>query len=201
MPEIITTPCPDKWFSADEMLNNLYPAAMRTLAYRHWTPLSISSQVIDFLVPENGVRILDIGSGVGKFCLAGGYHKPGADFTGIEQRQNLVRHAEKALDKVGLTNVHFLNNNFTRLNFKEYDHFYFFNAFYENLTCSDKIDNSIAYTNGLYYYYCRCLCKKLDDMPAGTRIVTFHSLGDEIPLSYQLIETCAENLLKFWMKH
>jgi len=32
---------------------------------------------------------LDIGSGVGKFCLAGAYYKPSASFFGVEQRKDL----------------------------------------------------------------------------------------------------------------
>lgn len=190
----------DKWFRSDTQFHHLYPVPMQLLACRHWTPLSIARKAAQFLVPEPEIKVLDIGSGVGKFCLAAAYYKPNAFFTGIEQRNNLIAHAETARKKLNLENVNFLNGNFTRINFKEYDHFYFYNSFYENLAGKDKIDDTIDYTNELYYYYCRNMFKKLDQMPAGTRMVTFHSLGSEIPSSYHLMQVQADNLLKFWIK-
>ena len=38
------------------------------------------------------------------------------------------------------------HGNFTQLDFKNFDHFYFYNAFYENLAGTDKIDDSIDYS-------------------------------------------------------
>jgi hypothetical protein len=86
------------------------------------------------------------------------------------------------------------------VDFDSYDHFYFFNAFYENLSQDNTIDDSIDYTEDLYNYYTRCLNKKLADKPPGTRIVTYHSLEDEVPLSYRAVESHYDNRLKFWIK-
>jgi hypothetical protein len=156
--------------------------------------------VVEFLVPYGGVKILDIGSGVGKFCLAAGYYKPHASFFGVEQRKDLVSHAEFAKKVLKLQNVHFLHKNLTELDFKQFDHFYFFNSFYENLMDTDKIDENITCTPQLYRYYNRKLYEKLDEMRPGTRLATYHSLEDHIPTGYQLIESAVDNLLKFWIK-
>ena len=86
----------EKWFASDEQFNQLYPLSIQALARRHWTPLSVARKAAGFLAAENNVRILDIGSGVGKFCLAAAYYKPKAFYYGIEQRKSLVSHAEKA---------------------------------------------------------------------------------------------------------
>jgi SAM-dependent methyltransferase len=187
-------------FSTDVAFNRLYPLPFQMLAVRHWSPLRIIKKAVEFLTPHPSVRILDIGSGIGKFCIAGAYYKPDALFTGIEQRSMLVNLANNTASNLGINNVHFINDNFTRLDFREYDHFYFYNSFYENLSGTDKIDNSIEYTAELYYYYCRYLNKKLEEMPAGTRLVTFHSLENEIPLSYKLQEIHFEKTLKYWIK-
>jgi hypothetical protein len=37
-------------------------------------------------------------------------------------------------------------------------------------------------------------------MPAGTRIVTYKTLDQEIPDSYRSVTTEMENQLKFWIK-
>ena len=187
-------------FSSDTQLHRLYPESIQLLASRHWTPLHIARLAVQFLATEKGARVLDIGSGAGKFCLAAAYYRPGVEFYGVEQRKHLVDHARKAREILGLQNVHFLHQNLTQLDFKEYDHFYFYNSFYENLADTEKIDDSITCTPHLYNYYNRCLYKKLDEMPAGTRIATFHTIENKIPSAYHMIEDHAGGLLKFWIK-
>jgi len=190
----------DKWFLSDAQMHYLYPESIQLLAHKHWTPLSITQMVVEFLTPVHGVKVLDIGSGVGKFCLAAAYYKPAAFFSGVEQRKDLTEHAELAKATLGLKNVHFINGNFTRLNFKQYDHFYFYNSFYENLDDTDKIDDSVSYSGELYNLYNGLLYKKLDEMPSGTRLATFHCLEDKIPDGYHMIESKVGCLLKFWLK-
>lgn len=190
----------EKWFKTDAQLNKLYPDSIQLLAHRHWTPLQITQLVAQFLVTHPGVNVLDIGSGVGKFCLAGAYYKPHASFYGVEQRKDLVTHAENARDALGLQNVHFIHSNITDLDFRQYDHFYFFNSFYENLMEKDLIDDNITYSTYLFNYYHNQLYKKLNAMPIGTRVATFHCPDDKIPLGYQVVGSQVRNLLKFWIK-
>jgi len=190
----------DRWFSSDEQFNYLYPVPVRQLAAKHWTPLHITWSIAQYLAPGDNTRVLDIGSGVGKFCLAAAWCMPTAFFTGVEQRKDLVAHADSAQAILKLENVEFIHKNFTRLDFDRYDHFYFYNSFYENLVDTEKIDDSIAYSPELYDYYNRYLYKKLDGRPAGTRLVTYHSLEAEIPPTYHLVECQVNDLLKFWIK-
>jgi len=190
----------DQLFSTDNQLHRLYPVSIQLLASRHWTPLNIARTAVQFLASQPGARILDIGSGAGKFCLAGAYYKPDAVFYGVEQRRHLVDHARTAREMLGLRNVHFLHQNLTQLDFKQYDHFYFYNSFYENLAYTEKIDDNVICSPHLYDHYSRCLYKKLDEMPVGTRLVTFHTIEDKIPGGYFLIEEHADKLLKCWMK-
>lgn len=190
----------DHWFSSDERFNELYPPSVSALSRRHWTPLRVARKAAKFLAAANNVRILDIGSGAGKFCLAAGHFEPKAFFCGIEQRKNLVGDAQTAGRILGLENVNFMHGNFTQLDFADYDHFYFYNSFYENLTGTDKIDSSIDYSANLYNYYNRYLYKLLDKKKPGTRLVTYHSLEDEIPPDYHLVGSEMEGLLKFRIK-
>jgi len=190
----------DQWFGSDNQMHHLYPIDIQLLAARHWTPLKVSELASKYLAQQSGDKVLDIGSGAGKFCLAGAYYKRDAGFYGIEQRKHLVDHANTARMILGLTNVHFIHQNLTQLDFRKYDHFYFYNSFYENLADTEKIDETVVCSPHLYDYYSRSLYKKLEDMPAGTRVATFHSLEDKIPISYHLVEEHFGKLLKFWMK-
>lgn len=190
----------EQWFSSDIKFNQIYPASIRILDQRHWTPLCVSRKAAGFLTAENNVSILDIGSGVGKFCLSAAYYKPDAYYFGVEQRKNLTQIAENARATLRQDNVSFFDGNFTQLNFNTFDHFYFYNAFYENLSGTEKIDDTIDYSMELYNYYNRYLYKQLELKPAGTRLATFHSLEYEIPPGYHVVGSEFDNLLKYWIK-
>lgn len=190
----------EKWFTSDASVHELYPQEIRDLARRHWTPLLVAKKAASFLVTAPGDRILDIGSGAGKFCLAAGFHHPQARFTGIEQREYLVEHANSALKTVGLPNVNFIHGNFTQVDFRQYDHFYFYNSFYENLAYTEKIDEQIEYSTELFDYYSHYLYKQLCNAPDGTRLVTYHSLETEIPAAYHVVHTDINDYLKCWIK-
>lgn len=190
----------EKWFSSDEQFNLLYPSSIQALARRHWTPLEVARKAANFLAVEKNVKILDIGSGVGKFCLGAAYYRPKAFYYGVEQRKTLICLAETTRKTLHIDNVSFLHGNFTQMDLKNFNHFYFYNAFYENLTWTDKIDDSIAYSGELYNYYNRYLFTQLEQKPEGTRLATFHSLEDEIPPCYHEVGSEFDNLLKFWIK-
>jgi SAM-dependent methyltransferase len=190
----------EKWTTADDRFNRLYPFSIQVLARKHWTPLPVARKAANFLAVKDNERILDIGSGVGKFCLAAAYAKPNAFFYGVEQRRSLVAEAEIVKKALKLDNVSFIHGNFTQLDFRNYDHFYFFNSFYENLTGTNKIDDTIEYSQELYNYYNRYLFMQLEQKPAGTRLVTYHSLEEEVPGGYRLADTEADHLLKYWIK-
>jgi SAM-dependent methyltransferase len=190
----------EKWESTDDQFNQLYPFSIQVLACKHWTPLSVARKAATFLASENNASILDIGSGVGKFCLAAAYAKPKALFYGVEQRRSLIVEAEIVKKRLNIENVSFIHGNFTQLDFRNYDHFYFFNSFYENLVGTNKIDDTIEYSQELYNYYNRYLFTQLEQKPVGTKLVTYHSLEEEVPDGYRLVNTERDHLLKYWIK-
>ncbi|UPK71196.1 class I SAM-dependent methyltransferase [Chitinophaga filiformis] len=188
------------WYVSDAAFDWLYPQRIQKLSMQHWTPMEVAKRSAGFLATGDGKRILDIGSGVGKFCLIGGYHFPEATFYGIEQRKELYHYARAAKELTEAKNVEFIHGNFTQIDFEDFDHFYFYNAFFENLVEDGQIDQQIEYSSSLYNYYARYMYKGLDSKPSGTRLVTFHSLEDEIPPSYQLVDATVDFLLKMWVK-
>lgn len=186
-------------FSHDKRFDQLFPKRIQTKAAKHWTPLDVAKTAADFLAPDKDVHVLDIGSGIGKFCLTAAYHKPKATFYGIEQRRDLMDYAVDVSCKFGIYNVSFIHGNFTNVDFNQFDSFYFYNSFYENLEGTEKIDHTIEHSSALYNYYSRYLYKQLEGMRKGTRIATYHSLEDEIPPSYYVVKTEFNGLLKFWV--
>lgn len=190
----------EKWFVSDAVFNQLYPLPLHKYDGKHWTSLAVAREAAAFLAAEKNVSILDIGSGIGKFCMGAAYYKPDAYYFGVEQRKNLVEYAENARDVLRQDNVSFIEGNFTQLDFTNYDHFYFYNAFYENIEGIEKMDDSVDYSVELYNYYNRYLYKQLESKPDGTRIATYHSLEYEIPPTYHVVGSAFEDILKFWIK-
>ena len=188
------------WFSADLIFNSLYPLPIAALAEKHWTPLAVAEKAANFLAISPDVKILDIGSGSGKFCLTAAHYHPQTSFYGIEQRSDLVDLCNDLKDQLQLKNVFFICDNITNIDFKEYDHFYFYNSFYENIDGTEKIDYNISYSEELYKDYNRYLYKQLNKKPAATRLVTYHSFGNEIPNGYEIVNTDYYEFLKFWIK-
>jgi len=190
----------DKWFISDNKFHRLYPLYIQKLASQYWTPLKVAKYAAKFLVPGDGAKVLDIGSGAGKFCLAAAHFTPNGLFYGIEQRKNLLDSAIKAEYNLDLSNVFFMHGNFTQVDFTKFNHFYFYNSFYENVEGTAKIDNKIEHSLSLYNYYNSYLFTQLEKMPVGTRIATYHSREEIMPDGYRVIKTLFDKMLKFWIK-
>ena len=188
------------WFASDKIFNSLYPKAIQEVAEKHWTPLAVAEKAAAFLAVSPEEKVLDIGSGSGKFCLTAAHFHPLIPFYGIEQRPGLVALSNDLAQKLALENITFICENISNIDFKDYDHFYFYNSFYENIQGTQKIDSSIEYSTELYNYYNRYLFKQLNKKPAGTRLVTYHSFGNEIPPFYEVVHTDYNEYLKFWIK-
>lgn len=187
------------YFVSDHDFDSLYPYYIQKLSAVHWTPLNVAHTAANFLAIADNARILDIGAGVGKFCIAGGYHTRGV-FTGIEQRKNFVKTGNKVVKRLGLKGVELLHGNFTELDLTQYAGVYFFNSFHENLVISDSLDDKIERSPELYAFYTSLLFARLNEMPVGTRLATYWLAVNEVPGSYRLCESLYEERLKLWVK-
>ncbi|MEO8719704.1 MAG: methyltransferase domain-containing protein [Ginsengibacter sp.] len=188
------------WFASDLVFNSLFPEHIKEVAEKHWTPIPVVEKAAAFLAASPNVKVLDIGSGSGKFCLVAAHKHPLTSFYGVEQRSDLVSLSNELAIELQLKNVFFICDNITNIDIENYDNFYFYNSFYENIIGTQKIDFNVKYSEQLYDYYNRYLFKQLDKKSAGTRLVTYHSFGSEIPPEYEVVHTDYNEFLKFWIK-
>jgi SAM-dependent methyltransferase len=187
---------------SDEQFDACLNAFTKRHTATHYTPCDVALQAAQFLCAEVGPghRILDVGSGVGKFCLMGAALMQDVHFFGIEQRSALCTMADELADQSGLNNVSFLCGNAMNLNFKDYTGFYLYNPFYEHLEPFSAIDETIDLDEEYYHIYCGYVRKQLQGMPKGTRVVTYFGGGEEIPLNYDLVQQSFHNDLKCWQR-
>ncbi|WP_457269237.1 methyltransferase domain-containing protein [Pedobacter sp. UYEF25] len=189
----------DSFFQTDAQFDWLYPEKFQLISRRQWTPIAVAKRAAGYLAAK-GANVLDIGSGIGKFCLTAAHLYPASNYFGVEQRLELIAHAKITTEYLALKNLRFIHANITQIDFDQFDHFYFFNSFYENIDRLNAIDNNIETSFGLYEYYTNYLCATLNKKPSGTRLVTYQSLGEVVPPGYKLIEQSFFNLLKLWIK-
>lgn len=191
---------PPDYFFSDKKFNSLYPAYIQKVARKHFTPLGVAQMAAEFLAKDEAVKILDIGSGAGKFCAAAAYYTPKASYFGVELRENLLQNAELIKNKLQLNNITFIKGNFTDVDFTQFNHFYFYNSFYENIVDVGRIDEALPFSKEQYSAYNAALFKCLEPMPAGTRLVTFHVATTELPPSFKVTREEIEGFLKFCVK-
>jgi hypothetical protein len=183
----------------DKEFDSIYPERIRKLSKRHWTSVSVAKLVSEFLVERPDTRVLDIGSGVGKFCMVGATYTR-AHFVGVEQRADLVEISNKLTESYDIQNVKFIHSNITSIQLRNYDAFYFFNSFHENIAAYGQIDDSVNGDVRLYDLYSIFIYEQFSSLPVGTRVVTYHSGSEIIPGTFRLIYSLKKGLLNFWQK-
>ena len=183
----------------DEKFDQIYPPKIRKLSSLHWTPVRVATEVAKLLVTVPGTRVLDIGCGSGKFCLVAAALTDG-HFTGVEQRANLAMAARQAAATLQLANVEIMHGNATEIVFADYDAFYLYNPFEENMARGHKIDSAVPLSPVLFKRYNNYVAAQLGSMPIGTRVVTYAGYADEIPACYDCAATLFRDELKLWIK-
>jgi SAM-dependent methyltransferase len=183
----------------DEAFNRIYPQNIRVLSSKHWSPVAVAKAASEFLIDRPGARILDVGSGAGKFCMVGAAHTKG-HFTGVEQRHHLVELSEKISILHGLRRVKYLHANITDIDFRDYTAFYFYNSFYENVNPVNKIDDTVQTDVQLYDSYSVYMVEQLSGLPSGTRFASYYTPSTVVPHSYRLVDSLYNGLLNFWEK-
>jgi len=178
---------------------SIYPEAIKHLDRKHWTPVSIAKVASEFLVERPGTKVLDIGSGAGKFCLIGAANTKG-HFTGVEQRLELVELSQRLSAYYYIRNARFVHANIQSVDFSGYDAFYFYNSFYENLNPGERIDDAVRLSSDLYHLYSLHIAEQLAGCRPGTRLVTYCSPTTIVPRSFKLQDSLNGGLLKFWEK-
>lgn len=180
---------PPPWTRAgdDEWLFDEYlPPDLQLKAFVHFTPIPIARRAARLLAPRSGMRILDVGSGAGKFCIIAAHELPNATLVGVEQRKHLVHVATRLAERWCVANTTFIHGDAFALDWSDFDAFYFFNPFAEQLFQPCQVlDATIEHGPKHYIRYLAATYDRLAKARAGTRVVTHHGLGTPLPMGYE----------------
>jgi len=173
---------------SDQDFDRLYPQEIQNLSQIHWSSIEAIKTAIDFFSAtlRPGAKILDVGSGVGKFCIFGSLISE-FNFIGVEKRKKLFNISNKISSKLKNNNVSFMCRDVINLDWNTFDGLYMYNPFYESkvpLNAEFRIDNEIDYSEEKYHFYTEKIYKKLQILKQGSIVVAFNGYGGIFPKGY-----------------
>jgi predicted RNA methylase len=185
----------------DSVFDQVYPPYIRRASETFWTPVAVARTAARWLGETECKRILDVGSGPGKFCIVLSLALQ-RRVSGVEQREELVQIARRAASAYG-AKVTMVHGTVECIDPKRYDAFYLFNPFGENLyDPDDHLDDSVELSPQRGLRDLAVVEAWLDAAALNTCALTYHGFGGRIPSTYQLVHSAKRGTdrLRLWTK-
>lgn len=174
---------------ADRVFDRFLPPQYQEVSARHWSSAGIARRVAQWLEKGHpGKKIIDIGSGVGKFCVLLGLQSRLQIF-GIEQRKMLHDVSLRLKETAALDQVTFLHGNMLDISWQTYDIYYFYNPFQEHIVNNgwSRIDHDLPFSSGLYGKYIDEIFRQLVWAEKGKVLITYHGYGGVVPSTWNIV--------------
>jgi len=186
----------------DRHFDTLYPPAIRGVSSQFWTPVSVAVRASELLVRNRKTRVLDVGAGVGKFCLVGAA-VTGAAFVGLEHREHFVEMANDAARRLRVRTASFVHARLDKFSADDFDAYYFYNPFEENLwNDGTQLDRTVELSERRFFADVEIAMSMLARARTGTLVATYHGFGGVMPSGYQRVlrEPCWSDHIELWVK-
>jgi SAM-dependent methyltransferase len=184
---------------ADEDWDVAYPRLYGHLSSVNWSPVSVARRAAELLSKGSASRILDVGAGVGKFCVVAALTAPGV-FVGVERFGTMVRVARTIAQRALVSRARFVHGHIEDIDWTSFDGFYLFNPFVERwcspfqtigptASAGDECRQLVSFTE-----------QRLALTRSGARVVTYHGFGGEMPSCFRLTlkEPIGTDFLECW---
>jgi predicted RNA methylase len=188
--------------SSDVEFDSAYDMQIRELSAQHWTPVQVAARAAHLLTRAGANRVLDVGSGAGKFCIVGALSTD-AEFVGVERRGYLVDIAKQTALKFGVDRATFVHASANGFSFEGFNGVYLYNPFYEQIsTFLVQIDGAIERSALVYRDFVRSTMDKLAAMAPPVAVVTYNGFGGPMPPGYEFCgdEPAGNDQLELWVK-
>ena len=187
----------------DEAFDQFITHEDRRVSSEYWTPVVVATRAAQWLEYFGARSVVDIGSGVGKFCVAAAL---GSDcrFTGIEHRVRLVT-AACALARTFEVDdrVTFLESTVIDAGWPKADAYYLYNPFGENLCRHEyQLDRDVELGIDRYKREISAAERFIEHAPRGTFLLTYNGFGGRVADSYEEVAVDRElpYELRMWRK-
>lgn len=185
----------------DEIFDRLLGEQPRKRSRSYWSSVQACQVAAQLLREAGATRVLDGGSGAGKFLSIASLHLAQRVY-GIERREALVLESRRLAEALG-ADVEVQHGTLDDVDPKPFDGFYFFNPFGEYVADDeDRYDLLAPRSFQQYVRDARLVERWLRAAPVGTALVTYNGLGGRIPVSYRPKETThvRGDTMRLWVK-
>lgn len=186
----------------DDDFDQLLPADARRISRMYWTRLAVALQIAQWLEEWRITSVVDVGSGVGKFCAVAALALPQLRVIGIEQRPALVEVARALVRALQLeARVSFEVGSIAAV--PAAAAYYFYNPFSENhYRPETRIDEAVEHSGRRFIEDVSAAEQLLSDAPTGTHVITYNGFGGQMPGTYIRIrrEERFPSVLEMWRK-
>ena len=186
----------------DAAFDRFLPAPLRDLSPQHWTPLIVAKRASEWLESQGIRRVVDIGAGVGKFCVAGALLSR-CSFIGLEQRPSRIASARTLARLFGVDDrVSFVCGALGQAPTPVGDAYYFFNPFDDAGGEIDDGETNVRVRIDPHEPAVTTAETLLHRAARGTYVLTYNGFGGRVPKSYRLvcIDLAFTGGLRLWRK-
>lgn len=187
----------------EEAFDRHLPDRLRSASSDFWTPLEVALTVAGWLREVGARTVLDVGAGVGKFCV-GASLTTDCVYFGIEHRPRLVEAAQELARRFDVERrVAFIEGAFGDAIVTRADAVYLYNPFGENLRpYDDWLDDTVALGHARFRHDVALVERFLDSLPVGTHVITYNGFGGRMSEHFLEIRTdhTFPNVLRMWRK-
>ena len=187
----------------DLEFDSMYPEEIQLVSRRFWTPLPVALRTAELLQSLGAKRVLDVGSGPGKFCIVAGALAPCIQFVGVEHRSRFVAMAREVASRLAVPNATFAVGDATIAALDEFDAYYLFNPFAENIfEDGDHLDRDVDLSFTRYAGDLGRMRIALSRARIGTIVITYHGFGMRPPRGYERLQAdpIGSDRLCVWQK-
>lgn len=179
-----------------------------------WTPVEVTARGVAWLDEVGAGPVMDLGSGVGKWCVAAARLSPGRRYVGVEHRADLVRVATSLARDLGVADRvafhHAAVHDLASMAHPELapilaetEAFYLFNPFGEHLAPDDEhLDEAVAFSEDGFRRDVAATRALLSTRPPGTFVLVYNGFGGAMPEGYEPVRSDLEGryTLRLWLK-
>jgi SAM-dependent methyltransferase len=187
----------------DDDFDQFMPYEDRRVSSDYWTPVRVATRAAQWLDYFGVQNVVDVGSGVGKFCVAAALGGR-CQFTGIEHRTRLVTAARALARTFDVEDrVDFVRSSLSDVSWPRADAYYLYNPFGENLCSLEyQLDADVELGIDRYKREIADAERFIEHAPRGTFLITYNGFGGRVPDSYEqvAIDRDLPYELRMWRK-
>lgn len=187
----------------DASFDQFIPYEDRRLSSEYWTPVHVAVRAAQWLDYFGARVVVDVGSGVGKFCVAAALSGQ-CQFIGIEHRVRLVATARALARRFDVEDrITFVQSAMQDASWPKADAYYMFNPFGENLCRQEeRLDRDVELGIDRYKREIAAAERYIEQAPRGTLLLTYNGFGGRVADSYEevAIDRDLPYELRMWRK-